>query len=164
MSKFCKPIGLYVTYLDCLECEEKECRQTKQINVNMEEQGQKKTALFVQDMENVNTQKREERAMKKVYLEVEPNDIVYIVVKSKREGHNKNVVLKCVVESVAIKQDKKITYYAKALRNVTDKTCDMKQYDKALWFNNANINTGLRGTFENPVFTTKEDCLNWLKK
>ena len=139
MSKFCKPMGLYVTYLDCLECEGKECKQSHKI-------------------------RKEEKEMKKVYLEVEPNDIVYIVVKSKREGHNKNVVLKCIVESVTIKQDKKITYYAKALRNVTDKTCDMKQYDKALWFNNANINTGLRGTFENPVFTTKEDCLNWLKK
>ena len=139
MAKFCKPMGLYVTYLDCLECEGKECRQSHKI-------------------------RKEEKEMKKVYLEVEPNDIVYIVVKSKREGHNKNVVLKCIVESVTIKQDKKITYYAKALRNVTDKTCDMKQYDKALWFNNANINTGLRGTFENPVFTTKEDCLNWLKK
>lgn len=139
MAKFCKPMGLYVTYLDCLECEGKECRQSHKI-------------------------RKEEKEMKRVYLEVEPNDIVYIVVKSKREGHNKNVVLKCVVESVTIKQDKKIIYYAKALRNVTDKTCDMKQYDKALWFNNANINTGLRGTFENPVFTTKEDCLNWLKK
>lgn len=139
MAKFCKPMGLYVTYLDCLECEGKECKQSHKI-------------------------RKEEKEMKKVYLEVEPNDIVYIVVKSKREGHNKNVVLKCIVESVTIKQDKKITYYAKALRNVTDKTCDMKQYDKALWFNNANINTGLRGTFENPVFTTKEDCLNWLKK
>ena len=139
MAKFCKPMGLYVTYLDCLECEGKECRQSHKI-------------------------RKEEKEMKKVYLEVEPNDIVYIVVKSKREGHNKNVVLKCVVESVTIKQDKKITYYAKSLRNVTDKTCDMKQYDKALWFSSANINTGLRGTFENPVFTTKEDCLNWLKK
>lgn len=139
MAKFCKPMGLYVTYLDCLECEGKECKQSHKI-------------------------RKEEKEMKRVYLEVEPNDIVYIVVKSKREGHNKNVVLKCVVESVTIKQDKKIIYYAKALRNVTDKTCDMKQYDKALWFNNANINTGLRGTFENPVFTTKEDCLNWLKK
>lgn len=139
MSKYCKPMGLYVTYLDCMECEDKECKQSHKI-------------------------RKEEKEMKKVYLEVEPNDIVYIVVKSKREGHNKNVVLKCIVESVAIKQDKKITYYAKALRNVTDKTCGMKQYDKALWFNNANINTGLRGTFENPVFTTKEDCLNWLKK
>lgn len=139
MSKFCKPMGLYVTYIDCLECEGRECKQSHKI-------------------------RKEEKEMKKVYLEVEPNDIVYVVVKSKREGHNKNVVLKCIVESVTIKQDKKITYHAKALRNVTDKTCDMKQYDKALWFNNANINTGLRGTFENPVFTTKEDCLNWLKK
>lgn len=25
MSKYCKPMCLYVTYLDCMECEDKEC-------------------------------------------------------------------------------------------------------------------------------------------
>uniref|UniRef100_A0AAU8AYC8 Uncharacterized protein n=1 Tax=Dulem virus 36 TaxID=3145754 RepID=A0AAU8AYC8_9CAUD len=27
MSKYCKPMGLYVTYLDCIDCEDKECMQ-----------------------------------------------------------------------------------------------------------------------------------------
>ena len=25
MSKYCRPMGLYVTYMDCMECEDKEC-------------------------------------------------------------------------------------------------------------------------------------------
>lgn len=28
MSKYCRPMGLYVTYLDCMECEDKECLQS----------------------------------------------------------------------------------------------------------------------------------------
>lgn len=27
MNKYCKPMGLYVTYLDCMDCEDKECRK-----------------------------------------------------------------------------------------------------------------------------------------
>lgn len=30
MSKYCKPMGLYVTYLDCMECEDKECKVGKE--------------------------------------------------------------------------------------------------------------------------------------
>lgn len=29
MSKYCKPYGLYVTYIDCMDCEGKECKQKK---------------------------------------------------------------------------------------------------------------------------------------
>lgn len=46
MSKYCRPMGLYVTYLDCMECEDKECitKREEQTNVSMEEQLQRKTA------------------------------------------------------------------------------------------------------------------------
>lgn len=30
MSKYCRPMGLYVTYLDCMECEDKECKAGKE--------------------------------------------------------------------------------------------------------------------------------------
>jgi len=36
MSKYCKPMELYVTYLDCQECEEKECRGVKHIHLALE--------------------------------------------------------------------------------------------------------------------------------
>lgn len=37
-------MGLYVTYLDCMECEDKECitKREEQTNVSMEEQEQTK--------------------------------------------------------------------------------------------------------------------------
>lgn len=49
MSKYCKPMGLYVTYLDCMECEDKECitKREEQTNVNMGEQSQTKIAKSV---------------------------------------------------------------------------------------------------------------------
>lgn len=53
MSKYCKPMGLYVTYLDCMECEDKECitKREEQTNVSMEEQLQRKIASSAQCME-----------------------------------------------------------------------------------------------------------------
>lgn len=29
MAKYCKAYKLRVTYLDCMECEDKQCKQTK---------------------------------------------------------------------------------------------------------------------------------------
>ena len=67
MAKFCKPMGLYVTYLDCLECEGKECRQSHKV-------------------------RKEEKEMKKVYLQVEPEQEVFLVFASKREKYkNPNI-------------------------------------------------------------------------
>lgn len=39
-------MGLYVTYMDCMECEDKECitKREEQTNVNMGEQSQTKIA------------------------------------------------------------------------------------------------------------------------
>ena len=72
MSKYCRPMGLYVTYLDCMECEDKECitKREEQTNVSMEEQLQRKIASSAQCMEGVNSQKGEQEGMKKVYQSV----------------------------------------------------------------------------------------------
>lgn len=32
MAKYCKPYNLYVTYIDCMDCEGKECKQKGQMN------------------------------------------------------------------------------------------------------------------------------------
>lgn len=163
MSKFCKPMGLYVTYLDCLECEEKECRKLKQTNVNMEEQGQKKTALFVQNMENVNIQKRKEKEMKKIYLQVEPKQEVFLVFSSKRENYKNDIVIKCKVTKATVYTNETI-YSCEPIKIVTKTKEDLKKYVSSLLFANANIDTGLRSGFNRyPVFTTKEKCLEWLK-
>lgn len=63
MSKYCKSMGLYVTYLDCMECEDKECitKREEQTNVSMEEQEHTRIAESVPCMENVNLQKGEHR-------------------------------------------------------------------------------------------------------
>lgn len=34
MSKYCRPMGLYVTYLDCMECEDKECITKREEQIN----------------------------------------------------------------------------------------------------------------------------------
>lgn len=49
MAKYCKAYKLRVTYLDCMECEEKQCKQTR--NASMEEHGQTKIASYAQNME-----------------------------------------------------------------------------------------------------------------
>lgn len=56
MSKYCRPMGLYVTYLDCMECEDKECvtKREEQTNVSMGEHTQEKIVISVPCMENVN--------------------------------------------------------------------------------------------------------------
>lgn len=47
-------MGLYVTYLDCMECEDKEyiTKREEQTNVSMEEQLQRKIASSAQCMDN----------------------------------------------------------------------------------------------------------------
>lgn len=67
MSKYCRPMGLYVTYMDCMECEDKECitRREEQTNVSMGEQSQRRIAKSVLCMESANSQKGEQEGMKK---------------------------------------------------------------------------------------------------
>ena len=135
MSKFCKPMGLYVTYLDCLECEGKECRQLQ----------------------------RKEKEMKKIYLQVEPEQEVFLVFSSKRENYKNDVVIKCKVTKATVYSNETI-YSCEPIKIVTKTKEDLKNYVSSFLFANANIDTGLRSGFNRyPVFTTKEKCLEWLK-
>lgn len=150
MSKYCKPMGLYVTYLDCMECEDKECitKREEQTNVSMEEQ----------------LQKGEQEGMKKVYLLVDIGIELFLVFASKREGYTKNIVFRAEVVKATVDKDG-ITYNCEINRCMNDKTLDVNKYTKFYMFRNSNIDTGHRGIDKQyyPVFTTKEECLQWLK-
>lgn len=137
MSKFCKPMGLYVTYLDCMECEEKEC---------------------IQSYEN-----RKEQNMKRIYLNVDIGQEVYLIFASKREKYDNDIVVKCKVTK-AIVYEKETVYCCEPIKFMTKTKEDLKNYCSSFMFENANLNTGYRSGFNRyPVFTTKEDCINWLK-
>lgn len=166
MSKYCKPMGLYVTYLDCMECEDKECvrEKTKQKSANMEEQLQEEIVLSVQCMENANIQKGGQKEVKKVYLCVEVGSNVYLVFASKREGYKNNVIIKCRVSRAMVYENETI-YSCEPIKIVTKTKEDIKNYVSSFMFENANIDTGLRNGFNRyPVFTTKERCLEWMRK
>lgn len=138
MSKYCKPIGLYVTYLDCMECEEKEC---------------------IQFREN-----RKGQNMKRIYLNVDIGQEVYLIFASKREKYDNDIVIKCKVTK-AIVYEKETVYCCEPIKFMTKTKEDLKNYVSSFMFENANLNTGYRSGFNRyPVFTTKEDCINWLKK
>lgn len=166
MSKYCKPMGLYVTYLDCMECEDKECitKREEQTNVSMEEQLQRKTASYAQCMEGVNSQKGEQEGMKKVYLLVDIGSEIFLVFASKREGYKDNVVVKCRVAKATV-YEKETIYSCEPIKVVTkagDK--EIKHWVSSFMFENANIDTGHRSKPNRyPVFTTKEKCIEWIR-
>lgn len=129
MSKYCKAYKLKVTYLDCLECETKECKQK----------------------------------VKKVYLELEPEQKVFLVYKSKKEGNKENIIIRCNVFECLVRKNK-ILYFLDKERVVLGKD-NLSETKTRFLCSNANIDTGYRGLQidKYPVFTTKEKCLEWLK-
>lgn len=138
MSKYCKQYKLNVTYLDCLECETKECRQNG---------GDTRMALT------------------KRYLSIEPEQKVFLVFASVREGYNADVVCRCNVERATIYSDTTI-YNLKVEKVVLGKEQDkdVKRWVQMFMCENSNIDTGLRRSPNRyPVFTTKEKCIQWLK-
>ena len=165
MSKYCRPMGLYVTYLDCMECEGKECitKREEQTNISMEEQ--KKIVESVPCMESVNLQKGEQKDMKKAYLLVDMGTELFLVFASKREGYTKNIVFRAEVVKATVDKDG-VTYNCEINRCMNDKTLNIDSYTKFYMFRNANIDTGHRGIDKQyyPVFTTKERCLQWLRE
>lgn len=161
MSKYCKTMCLYVTYLDCMECETKECMRTR--NASMEERGQTKIASYEQNMESVNLQKGEKMAVTKRYLRLEPEQKVFVVFASKREGYKDNIVLRCNVRECSIRKNTTVYYLVKEKVVLGKK--DIKPFIDCFSCENANIDTGYRGMQIDiyPVFTTKEKCIEWLK-
>lgn len=133
MSKYCKPMGLYVTYLDCMDCEDKECIQSN----------------------------RKENNMIKRYLEIEPEQIVFIVLESKKEGKQNNIIAECKCEKATVYKTSTV-YCFKFIRIVTKVKKEVRE--EILMCENVNIDTGYRsGLNRFPVFTTKEKCLRWVK-
>ena len=164
MAKYCKAYGLRVTYLDCLECEDKTCK--KQRSVNMEEQENTRIADYVQNMEDVNIQKGGiEVALTKRYLNIEPEQKVFLVFASKKEGYKDNIVCRCRVISATVYSDR--TIYNLKLEKIvlgSEKESDIKNWVQTFMCENANIDTGYRvNPNRYPVFTTKEKCIEWLK-
>lgn len=129
MAKYCKAYKLKVTYLDCMECETKECKRT----------------------------------VKKVYLELEPEQKVFLVYKSKKEGNKENVIIRCNVFECIVRKNK-ILYFLDKERVVLGKD-NLSETKTRFLCSNANIDTGYRGLQidKYPVFTTKEKCIEWLK-
>lgn len=111
MAKYCKAYKLRVTYLDCMECEEKQCKQTR--SANMEEHGQTKIVSYAQNMESVNLQKGDKMAVIKRYLRLEPEQKVFVVFASKREGYKDNIVLRCNVRECSIRKNTTVYYLVK---------------------------------------------------
>lgn len=141
MAKYCKPMRMYVTYLDCMDCEEKEC---------------------------MHPYKRKEKSKVSYLANVlcEPDDIVYLVFCAKKQGGKKNIIFKGRVEMVTITTEG-IRYHFYALKCTTDKELNEKlqngQVVNHYRFGNQTINNGFKTTDLYPVFTTKEKCIEWLK-
>lgn len=138
MSKYCKAYALHVTYLDCMECETKECK-------NKKKEGSKVSEM--------------------VYLALKPDEEVFLVFASKREGYTDNVVCRCKIEFATVYRDE--TVYHTRLEKIVlgnKKVEDVKRWVSTFMFENQNINTGYRSKPNRyPVFTTKEKCIQWLK-
>ena len=160
MAKYCKAYKLRVTYLDCMECEDKQCKQTR--NANMEGHGQTKIVSYAQNMESVNLQKGD-KTMVKRYLELEPEQKVFVVFASKREGYKDNVVIRCSVRECSVRKNTTVYYLTK--EKIVLGKIDIKPFIDCFSCENANIDTGYRGmqVDKYPVFTTKEKCIEWLK-
>lgn len=160
MAKYCKAYKLRVTYLDCMECEDKQCIVK---NASMEEHKQVKIASYAQNMESVNLQKGEQMALIKRYLRLEPEQKVFVVFASKREGYKDNVVLRCSVRECSVRKNTTVYYLIKEKIMTGQK--NIKSFIDCFSCENANIDTGYRGMQIDmyPVFTTKEKCIEWLK-
>lgn len=164
MSKYCNEYKLRVTYLDCLECETKECKRNK-CCASMVEQERIQIAESIQNMEDVNLHRKGEtnKMLVKRYLMLEPEQKVFLVFASKREGYKDNIIIRCNVRECSVRKNETI-YYLEKERIVT-KQKNIKSFIDVFKTKNANIDTGYRGLQKDiyPVFTSKEKCIQWLK-
>lgn len=95
--------------------------------------------------------------------ELIPGDIAFVVVESKREGYDRNIIVKCMLGKIGIYRDGAYYHFCPL------KTVVGKEYESQLPLTNyiaesSNIDTGYRRKPNRyPVFTTKEKCIEWLK-
>lgn len=163
MAKYCKPMGLYVTYLDCMDCDGKEC--IRKTSANMEEQNSIETVVSAQNMESVNLQKGDTNmALTKRYLSIEPEQTVFVVFASKREGYMDNIVIRCKVKECIVRS--KTTLYCLRKEKIVTGQKGIDTFIDNFMCENANIDTGYRGLQidKYTVFTTKDGCIKWLKQ
>lgn len=122
---------------------------------------QTKIASYAQNMESVNLQKGD-KTMVKRYLELEPEQTVFVVFASKREGYKDNVVIRCSVRECSVRKNTTVYYLIKDKIMTGQK--NVKSFIDCFSCENANIDTGYRGMQMDkyPVFTTKEKCIEWL--
>ena len=135
MAKYCKPMGLKVTYLDCMECEGKECKQMKQEGT---------------------------KVLHKCYLRLEPNQECFMVYCSEKEGNSKTIIVKCSVRECIVRSNE--TLYILVPVHVVSRRKDFNM-ERNYICKNSTIDTGIRDKQKDiyPVFTTKEKCMEWLK-
>lgn len=116
------------------------------------------------------TKKKGKIEQVRLILTVKPEQEMYLVFTAKKLGDKETVILKGTVGKIMVESapNNKIT----VLYSLYPKKCvnghkDLTGYDKLLFFKDANIDTGYRGfgiETHYPVFTTKEKCMEWLKK
>lgn len=99
----------------------------------------------------------------KALSELEPEQTVFVVFASKREGYKDNVVIRCNVRECSVRKNTTVYYLTKEKIMTGQK--NIKSFIDCFSCENANIDTGYRGmqVDKYPVFTTKEKCIEWLK-
>lgn len=107
--------------------------------------------------------KRSKFDMSMRYLVLEPEQEVFCVYSSEREGET-NRVIKCKVTCCHVFENNTV-YDLEPIKAVLGKKDTSDINTVLLMCSNATINTGLRDKPNRfPVFTTKERCLEWLRK
>lgn len=108
--------------------------------------------------------------MKKMYLSLRPGQKVFIVFASKKTGHHKTIIFESIMDKAIAELTKErkvsVLYQASPIKCVTDRSVNVEKV-ATFYFREANIDTGYSGYERDttyPVFTTKERCLEWLKK
>lgn len=102
--------------------------------------------------------------MKKAYLELEPEQTVFVVFASKREGYMDNIVIRCKVKECIVRSN--TTLYCLSKEKIVTGQKNLNTFIDNFMCENANIDTGYRGLQidKYPVFTDKENCIKWLKQ
>ena len=104
----------------------------------MEEHGQTKNVSYAQNMESVNLQKGD-KTMVKRYLELEPEQTVFVVFASKREGYKDNAVIRCNVRECSVRKNTTVYYLTKDKIMTGQK--NIKSFIDCFSCENANIDT-----------------------
>ena len=105
-----------------------------------------------------------------LYISPEIGEKVYLVFCSKNHGEhgaNCDVVIGCIIEQIMIRYDKNknsiVTEYKCIPKRIIIGKGDLEQYCESFYFTSATCDTGHKDFYHYPVFTTKENCIRYLK-